>query len=81
MIRDPKLFKMSQFFESLTSSSLTPYYSYRALEARGKPSTWLPRGGLVEHIFLNLRTKQRTNRPTKQPANKLTDQRKNKLTH
>ena len=30
MIRDPKLTKMSQFFESLTSSSLTPYYSYRA---------------------------------------------------
>ena len=21
------------------------------LEARGKPSTWLPRGGLVDHIF------------------------------
>ena len=31
------------------------------LEARGKPSTWLPRGGLVEHIFSNLN--QPTNRP------------------
>ena len=30
MIRDPKLTKMSQFFAVLTSSSLTPYYSYRA---------------------------------------------------
>ena len=44
------------------------------LEARGKPSTWLPRGGLVEHIFLNLRTKQRTNRPTKQPANETSNE-------
>ena len=32
MFSDPKLFKMSQFFAVLTSSSLTPYYSYRAQE-------------------------------------------------
>ena len=32
MFWDPKLFKMSQFFAVLTSSSLTPYYSYRAQE-------------------------------------------------
>ena len=30
MFSNPKLFKMSQFFAVLTSSSLTPYYSYRA---------------------------------------------------
>ena len=32
MFWDPKLFKMSQFFAVLTSSTLTPYYSYRAQE-------------------------------------------------
>ena len=32
MFSNPKLFKMSQFFAVLTSSSLTPYYSYRAQE-------------------------------------------------
>ena len=37
------------------------------LEARGKPSTWLPRGGLVEHIFWV--ANQPTKRPTKQRTN------------
>ena len=32
MFWGPKLIKMSQFFDLLTSSSLTPYYSYRAQE-------------------------------------------------
>ena len=32
MFWDSKLFKMSQFFGLLTSSTLTPYYSYRAQE-------------------------------------------------
>ena len=41
MIRDPKLFKMSQFFEALTSSSLTPYYSYRAFALQEICSTHL----------------------------------------
>ena len=58
----------NMFYESHAQT-----YTHR-LEARGKPSTWLPRGGLVEHIFLNLRTNQRTNRPTKQPANETSNE-------
>ena len=40
------------------------------LEARGKPSTWLPRGGLVEHIFLKQRISERTYDETANEPNK-----------